>query len=534
MSGVRAERSGFIPDSSGLSGQICCPGLVETLMFSWVQQMPPTGYPSETKATAGLTMPRSTKHRGESSRASRRSEDDVWRTKVPMLYFTLSLLREEDLEQLDRGVKVCALGPLEESSPLEGTVDMRRLYQTEQGYRYQRGRNYPGHFPLYEHLFPFTQGFVPVNWDGPDELLKSERVQLERAILAGRDSMMGTCSFHYPSFPIDYTAQPCFPLGPHWRRVKVYRGQLRKTMVRTFTQGWNSFYCSPWFSPGRRGTSRLAFVLIHFAGGAEIVAEMMEMGPSVAVFPPAATQAGAEDAPCGVMTTPLLSEPSEPLTAAGGNAPQPPFAAASPVGLAPFPSHDVFWPSEPQSIQMVDNGGVLETLMGLTRSAMEESSPPCLERVRGFLYRNTLAYHLMGYPRDPWMAAVGAVCDEVKQRYQEATRLNMQEFSAEIALAEQRSEALRSQRGGVVSRVETLRAGCAQCHDDIVAIQWTIEEASKRLIDRQAAYRALTEGAAEAEAAATALEQEYADSQARLSVLQASLADLRRGPHTSL
>ncbi|MQM17205.1 hypothetical protein Taro_050171 [Colocasia esculenta] len=304
-------------------------------------------------------------------------------------------------------------------------------------------------------------------------------------------------------------------------------------MVRTFAQGWTSFYCSPWFSPGQRGISHLTRVLILFAGGAEIVAEMMEMGPLVAVFPPVATQARGEDAPCGAMTAPLLSEPRESLTAAGGNAPLPPFAAASPVGLAPFPSHDVFWPSEPQSIQMTDNGGVLETLMGLAWSAMEESSPPCLERVRGFLYRNTLAYHLMGYPRDPWMAAVDAVWDEVKQRCQKTTRLKIQELSAEIALAEQRFEALRSQRGGVLGRVETLRAGCAQCHADIIGIQRTIEEASKRLADRQAAYRALTEGAAEAEAAATALEQEFEDSQTRLLALQASLADLRGGPHAS-
>ncbi|MQL79524.1 hypothetical protein Taro_011955 [Colocasia esculenta] len=284
---------------------------------------------------------------------------------------------------------------------------------------------------------------------------------------------------------------------------------------------------------GQRGTSSLTLVLIHFVGGVEIVAKMMEMGPLVAVFPPVATQARGKDAPCGVMTAPLLSGPSEPLTAADDNVPQQPFAAASPVGFAPFPSHDVLWPSEPQSIQMEDNGGVLETLMGLTRSAMEESSPPCLERVRGFLYRNTLAYHLMGYPRDPWMAAVDAIWDEVKRRCQEATRLKIQELSAEIALAEQRFEALRLQRGGVVSRVETLRAGCAQCHADIMGIQRTIEEASTRLADSQVAYRALTEGAAEAEAAATALEQEFADSQTRLSTLQASLADLRGGPHAS-
>ncbi|MQM01120.1 hypothetical protein Taro_033869, partial [Colocasia esculenta] len=170
----------------------------------------PPQFPSFWTVT-GLTMPRSTKHRGESSRASRRSEDDVQRTGDPMPYFTLSPLREDGPKRLDKGVKVCALGPLEESSPLEGVVDMRRVDRTERGYRYRRGGDYPRHFPLDEHLFPFIQGFVPVNWEGPDGLLLSERAQLERAILVGRDSMMGTCSFHYPSFPIDYTAQAHFP-----------------------------------------------------------------------------------------------------------------------------------------------------------------------------------------------------------------------------------------------------------------------------------------------------------------------------------
>ncbi|MQL79660.1 hypothetical protein Taro_012085 [Colocasia esculenta] len=314
-----------------------------------------------------------------------------------------------------------------------------------------------------------------------------------------------------------------------------------EVLERTVGEDDGTGFC-PRVSPGRRGIPRLTRAFILFASGAEIVAEMMEMGPSVAVFSSAATQAGAEGAPHGVVTAPLLSAVGESLTAplflrradihlpsiaTDGNAPPPPFVAASPVGFAPFPSHGVLWPSEPQSIQMADKGGILETLMGLARSAMEESSPPCLERVRGFLYKNTRAYHLMGFPRDPWMAAVDAVWDEVKQRCQEATRLKIQELSAE------RYEALRSQRGGVLSRVETLRAGCAQCHADIIGFQRTIEEASKRLADRQAAYQALTEGAAEAEAAATALEQEFADSQTRLLALQASLADLRGGPHAS-
>ncbi|MQM21201.1 hypothetical protein Taro_054236 [Colocasia esculenta] len=512
---------------------------------------------------AGLTMPRSTKHRGESSRASRRSEGDVQRTEDPMPHFTLSPLREDDPERLDKGVKVCALGPLEETSPSEGVVDMRRVDRTERGYRYRRGGDYPGHFPLDDHLFPFIQSFVPVNWEGPDGLLLSERAQLERAILVGRDSMMGTCSFHYPSFPVDYTAQAHFleagqlglfsaepvnrvrelmlaqglwevhglpktgptftghiplPSGPefvsegydrscfldrimskeaagwydrwsvisshrfrfgatewlmgilyHYRQLLDQVGLLHtvvaalysypchsgllQALAERFNRRFNTFCvadgetCLDLWALHRisglpisgqfyeevclndllrdQSTGAGSYVLSHSFRGAEIVAEIMEMGPSVAVFSSAATQAGVEGAPHGAVTAPLLSVAGESLTAAGGDAPLPPFAAASPVRLAPFPSHGVLWPSEPQSIQMVDKGGVLETLMGLVRSAMEESSPPCLERVRGFLYRNTRAYHLMGFPRDPWMAVVDAVWDEVQQRCQEATRLKI-------------------------------------------------------------------------------------------------------------
>ncbi|MQM14189.1 hypothetical protein Taro_047120 [Colocasia esculenta] len=172
----------------------------------------------------------------------------------------------------------------------------------------------------------------------------------------------------------------CFPSGPRGRRVKFWRGQLGKTMVRAFTQGRTSFYCSPQVLPRQRGISRLTRAFILFAGGAEIMAEMMEMGPSVAIFSSAATQVGAEGAPHGAVTAPLLSAPSDsltaplflrradihlPLTAAGGDVPLPPFVAASPVGFAPFPSHGVLWPSEPQSIQMADQGGILKTLMGL-------------------------------------------------------------------------------------------------------------------------------------------------------------------------
>ncbi|MQM03240.1 hypothetical protein Taro_036015 [Colocasia esculenta] len=58
---------------------------------------------------------------------------------------------------------------------------------------------------------PKDTNFVPAGWDGPVELLATERVQLEQAVLADRDSMIETCGFHYPSFPLGYTAQAHFP-----------------------------------------------------------------------------------------------------------------------------------------------------------------------------------------------------------------------------------------------------------------------------------------------------------------------------------
>ncbi|MQL84511.1 hypothetical protein Taro_017022 [Colocasia esculenta] len=90
-------------------------------------------------------------------------------------------------------------------------------------------------------------------------------------------------------------------------------------------------------------------------------------------------------------------------------------------------------------------------------------------------------------------------------------RHRVQELTAEIALAEQRFEALRSRRGGAISRVESLRASHSGCH-----------AVSSRLAECEAASLGLAEGVAAAEAELTAVERECADSQAALSALQAS------------
>ncbi|MQM07837.1 hypothetical protein Taro_040684 [Colocasia esculenta] len=103
----------------------------------------------------GLTMSRSSSHCGESSGASRRPESIVRRMDNLMSSFTHRTIRREDLPVLDRGVKTCARGPLEEPSPSEDVVDLCSANQFDRVYCYLRGDDYPKHFPLDEHLFPF-------------------------------------------------------------------------------------------------------------------------------------------------------------------------------------------------------------------------------------------------------------------------------------------------------------------------------------------------------------------------------------------
>ncbi|MQL72049.1 hypothetical protein Taro_004367, partial [Colocasia esculenta] len=161
------------------------------------------------------TMPRKGRDKGgkggQGAKAPRRTENDVERTDDPMPCFTLSPVRVEDLDRLEGSIGPCVRGPLEEPSPVEGAVDVGRIDHSGLIYRYRRGAGYPKHFPLDEHLLPFIQNFMPANWDGSAGLLATERAQLERAILTGRDSMMGTCSPHHPSFPLDHEAQAHFP-----------------------------------------------------------------------------------------------------------------------------------------------------------------------------------------------------------------------------------------------------------------------------------------------------------------------------------
>ncbi|MQL69575.1 hypothetical protein Taro_001874 [Colocasia esculenta] len=132
-------------------------------------------------------------------------------TQVRMPQLTPRTITHENISSVDRGFLSCTKGPLETHAPEDGQVDLNLIIKRGGYYQYLRDDGYPKHFPLDEHLFPFIQQLTIDDPDADDATVTAEREQLEWVILSGRDSMLGTCTFSYLSFPPDYPASIQFP-----------------------------------------------------------------------------------------------------------------------------------------------------------------------------------------------------------------------------------------------------------------------------------------------------------------------------------
>ncbi|MQL72971.1 hypothetical protein Taro_005320, partial [Colocasia esculenta] len=99
-----------------------------------------------------------------------------------------------------------------------GGVEISCISRLKGAYHYSREEDYPEHLPTDPELFNFIQNFVPSHMAAGDPCLSAERRYLESAILKSRDSLLGTCAFSYPSFPLGFAVQQRLPpiadLGP--------------------------------------------------------------------------------------------------------------------------------------------------------------------------------------------------------------------------------------------------------------------------------------------------------------------------------
>ncbi|MQM01967.1 hypothetical protein Taro_034723 [Colocasia esculenta] len=127
-------------------------------------------------------------------------------TRIQMPQLAHRTIAREAISVVDRGFSIYAKGPLEHYAPGEGAVDLGLISKQD--------------------------GISP-DPDVDASTLASEKIQLERAILASRDSMMGTCAFTYPSFPSGY---PDFVQFPDIRQLGFFSSaadSLVKTSMMT-------------------------------------------------------------------------------------------------------------------------------------------------------------------------------------------------------------------------------------------------------------------------------------------------------------
>ena len=93
-------------------------------------------------------------------------------------------------------------------------------------YQYTRPVDYPARFPTDRAIIEFLAQYGADDAEGDGPLSLDKKCRLEWALLIDRDSMQGTVSFFYPSFPYGYVRELIFSgavdLGFFADRMHIY------------------------------------------------------------------------------------------------------------------------------------------------------------------------------------------------------------------------------------------------------------------------------------------------------------------------
>ncbi|MQL73410.1 hypothetical protein Taro_005755, partial [Colocasia esculenta] len=141
---------------------------------------------------------------------AQRTRDKVILLDDMMPRFGAPRTTSHNLSSLDSGNDIVAQvnsGDL----AINGGVDVSRISRRKGVYYYSQEEDYPEYLPSDPELFTFIQNFIPSHMTAGDLCLSVERRYLESAILKSRDSLLGTCAFSYPSFPLGFAIQHRLP-----------------------------------------------------------------------------------------------------------------------------------------------------------------------------------------------------------------------------------------------------------------------------------------------------------------------------------
>ncbi|MQM09644.1 hypothetical protein Taro_042520, partial [Colocasia esculenta] len=200
-----------------------------------------------------------------------------------------------------------------------------------------------------------------------------------------------------------------------------------------------------------------------------------------------------------------------------------------------LPPHGIVWPDDTQTGSARGLDFMAESFIRSIRSIMEAEFPPPIDEVRDRMKTSTKAYHLMGLPRDPWMASIDSLWAEVQDLHAksawESVGLQICQLGGDISALENQLADAYTREAAIETRQAELDSSSTAFMEEVSLLEQAIERASARLAELRPVLAVMAEdkrkAAADREAsvkARLALEHELATKKSVMEDLQMQIS----------
>ncbi|MQM22669.1 hypothetical protein Taro_055725 [Colocasia esculenta] len=200
-----------------------------------------------------------------------------------------------------------------------------------------------------------------------------------------------------------------------------------------------------------------------------------------------------------------------------------------------LPPHGIVWPDDTQTGSARGLDFMAESFIRSIRSIIEAEFPPPIGEVRDRMKTSTKAYHLMGLPRDPWMASIDSLWAEVQDLHAksawESVGLQIYQLGGDIAALENQLADAHMREAAIGTRQAELDSSSTAFMEEVSLLEQAIERASARLAELRPVLAVMAEdkrkAAADREAsveARLALEHELAAKKSVMEDLQMQIS----------
>ncbi|MQL93296.1 hypothetical protein Taro_025938 [Colocasia esculenta] len=202
-----------------------------------------------------------------------------------------------------------------------------------------------------------------------------------------------------------------------------------------------------------------------------------------------------------------------------------------PIQRFSFPSHGIVWPDDSHTDSDQGIGFMAESFIRSIRTVIEAKFPPSIDKVRDRMEASTKAYHLMGLPRDPWMAGIDSMWAEVRDLHAKLAResidMQIRELEGDISALESRLADTCTREAAVETRQAELASSSTAFMGEISLLEQAIERASIRLAELKPALAVTAEDERKAAAEREVLAKERLALEHELGAKKSMVVDLQ-------